>query len=73
MPQADDELREAWGHGTDAGDAEMRANQHLLDAGFIFVPMKWGYRAPPGYVLTERDWSALDYLVGEWDYAGLVL
>lgn len=73
MPQASDECRKAWGHGStdiSVSNAEQWAHEHLLASGFTFNPLRWSYTPPDGYAPTERDWSALEYLVTEWDYGG---
>lgn len=69
MPQASDELRAAWRHGEEGGgdDAAMK---HLREAGYILSP-SWEWEAPAGRVPTERDLSAIDYLIDEWDFGGL--
>lgn len=61
MPQATEELRAQW----PGGDTEAWA--HLAKSGFI--DDEGLIKAPSGYEPTERDYSAIDYLCQEWDYA----
>lgn len=73
MPSASEECRAAWGHGDispDEPSADLKAHDHLIAAGWRFNPRRWSYIPPAGYEPTERDWSAIEYLVTEWDYGG---
>ena len=58
MPQASEELREEWTY------------ESALDwiKGTFRWPGGW-IKARDGYVPTEKDLSAIDYLVCEWDFA----
>lgn len=67
MPQASDDLRAYWG-----GADDWPAMKHLEDAGFKLT-RGWQWVKPsPEYVLTGRDWRAVQFLMDEWDYGGLV-
>lgn len=69
MPQASDDLRAEWRHGQEGGGEEA-ACAHLKAAGYILSDA-WEWEAPAGRVPTERDLSAIDYMMDEWDYGGL--
>lgn len=61
MPQATEELREIWHQEGDG-----KALAHLAPN----FTHRWGVIQPRhGYVPTEQDYSAIDYLCQEWDYA----
>lgn len=65
MPQASDEQRAEWGISED------RAMRHLDERGFV-LGRDWYWRKPsPDYVMTAKDWSAIDFLCDEWDFGGL--
>lgn len=68
MPQADEELRAAWRHGEEGG-GDAAAMAHLRGAGFVLT-RQWTWRIPPGHTITDRDRSAMLYLVDEWDFGG---
>ena len=59
MPQASDELREKWKHPADAL-AQLNTN---------FTDTKGLLKCKVGYKPTEEDYSAIDYLCYEWDFA----
>lgn len=66
MPQATDELRAYWG-----GVDDTPAYEHLKRQGFI-DHHDWTWTKPsPDYVLSERDWNAIEFLIDEWDWGGL--
>lgn len=58
MPQATEELRAEW---TDETALHWLAGNFRWPDGMI--------RAKAGYVPTERDLSAIDYMCCEWDFA----
>ena len=58
MPQASEELRQQW---TDSDALHWLSGNFRWPGGFI--------KAKPGYVPTEKDMSAISYLVREWDFA----
>ena len=64
MPQATRELQETWDHDT---YMDKLAIDHLRKRGFTFS--KGLIVAPDGETPTEKDFSAIDYLCQEWDYA----
>jgi hypothetical protein len=64
MPSASPELQAEW-PGYDA-----EAIAHLKAAGFK-LNGNWTWKLPnPGYKLTDRDFSAIRYLIDEWDFGG---
>ena len=69
MPQASEELRAEWRHYEEGG-GDQAAEAHLRAAGYVLTP-SWEWEAPEGHTPTERDLSAIDYLIDEWDYGGL--
>jgi len=60
MPQASQEVLDAWPHGDSEALKLLRQN-FRNDAG-VFKAKKNGYRP------TEEEAAAIDYLVQEWDY-----
>lgn len=69
MPQATEELRKRW-HYNDNGKwpADKQAYDYLKDRGWGYDKGTW--RKPrTDYRPTEDEWSALEYLVQEWDEA----
>jgi hypothetical protein len=65
MPSAAPELQAQW----PGGDAE--ATAFLKSAGYRANP-DWTWARPkPGHEPTERERSAICYLIDEWDYGGL--
>ncbi|WP_155635561.1 hypothetical protein [Burkholderia territorii] len=58
MPQATEELREEW---TDTTALEWLAGNFRWPGGMI--------RARKGYVPTEKDMRAVQYMCEEWDFA----
>lgn len=67
MPNASAELRAEW-----LGSDE-QAIGHLRSAGYRLTS-QWGWLPPSsGGVPTERDMSAINYLIDEWDFDGLIL
>lgn len=67
MPQASDELRAEWD-----GPGGQKAARYLHDAGYrIDAEWRWVHRAV-GHEPTEREISAVRYLIDEWDYEGIV-
>lgn len=65
MPQASSKLRAAWpGH-------DEEAIAHLQIAGYK-LHADWTWTRPtPEHEPTERDRSAIRYLIDEWDFGGL--
>ncbi|RQP57999.1 hypothetical protein DF159_20870 [Burkholderia ubonensis] len=59
MPQASDELRDRWPDDS-AAFAQLRGNFRQTRGGII--------RPMPGYTPTDDDFSAIAYLIHEWDY-----
>lgn len=65
MPQASEELRNIW------GISEEKAINHLGISGFKLTKRYTWQHKDPNYKLTERDKSAMWFLICEWDFAGL--
>ena len=65
MPQASDELRKRW----DVGDGPVIA--YLKAKGFTLLPNYHWRKPSPDHEVTEAEWSAMDFLVEEWDFGGL--
>lgn len=66
MPQASEELREKWGID------EQKASKFLESHGFkLTKDCQW--QAPPEHTITEEEWSAIEFLIDEWDFGSLVL
>lgn len=65
MPQATEEQRAEWN-----GPSDETATKFLVDAGYRLTPA-WTWTPPVGHAPTEREWSAIDFLIDEWDFGGL--
>lgn len=49
------------------------AERYLSERGYALRP-DWHWDRPcPGFVMTERDWNAINYLIDEWKYGGLLV
>lgn len=65
MPQASDELRAEWNGPDDA-----TAIKFLTDAGYKLT-RGWEWLLPvPNHEPTEKEISAIQFLVDEWDFGG---
>jgi hypothetical protein len=66
MPSASPELRRQWpGH-------DREAILHLQAQGYR-LNERWAWVRPtPEHVVTDRDRSAIQYLIDEWDFDGLL-
>jgi hypothetical protein len=62
MPMASNELRRIWGVDTDLAFAQLKFGEHFTDDDGMITPMS-------GYVPTNIDHSAINFLCNEWDYA----
>lgn len=66
MPTASPELRAAWPEGDEQAISYLEAQGYTLTK-------QWEWIKPtPDHVITEREGSAIDYLVDEWDFGGVV-
>lgn len=66
MPQASEELRAMWPGGDD------QAMFYLHGRGYKYSFNEHTRRLPwPGFIVSDLDRSALDYLIWEWDFGGL--
>lgn len=65
MPQASDELRAEWPGGLEQAEAHLRAQGYRLER-------DWTWTRPSAILdPSDRDLSAITYLIDEWDYGGL--
>lgn len=69
MPSASDEDRLEWGGAQGIG--EDKAMGYLQDKGFVLNGWQWT-KPSSGYLVTEDDWGAINFLIDEWDFGGLV-
>jgi hypothetical protein len=70
MPQASAELQDEWRHGEDGGGDDL-AIQFLRAAGYV-LRRDWTWRRPqPPRNPTDKELSAVRYLMDEWDFDGL--
>jgi hypothetical protein len=65
MPQASEELRKEWNGPNDAD-----ALKFLKDAGYRLTG-QWTWVPPAGHNPTEKEFSAILFMINEWDYGGL--
>lgn len=63
MPQASEELRKRW-----RGPSEMYAMNYLRGRGYRLLLPAWEWLVPEGRIPTEREMSAAEFLVKEWDF-----
>lgn len=61
MPQASDELRARWGIAPERAMNALSPSRFENDNGLI--------RPKQGVIPTEEEYSAIDFLCDEWDYA----
>ena len=67
MPQASEELRARWD-----GPSDELAMAYLTARGFNCDNDYYVFVAPfPEEEMLEADWSAIDFMVNEWDYGGV--
>lgn len=67
MPQASEELRAEWD-----GPGDEKAIGYLQEAGYsVDAEWRWISRAI-GHEPTEKEISAIRFLIDEWDYGGIV-
>jgi hypothetical protein len=65
MPQASDEQRAEWGIDDAPVIAFLRTQGYELTR-------HWTWIAPtPNHVPSEKEWSAIYFLIDEWDFGGL--
>lgn len=69
MPQATEELRNEWRHHEEGG-GDQAAIWHLTHNGFRLND-DWTWTPLSGRPVTDKDRSAIRYLIDEWDYSGL--
>ena len=66
MPQARKELRDQFPNGLE------QAMKFLIDNGYVLT-IYWRWERPPGqYVPRDRELAAIEYLIQEWDFGGVV-
>lgn len=61
MPQASDELRAEWN-----GPSDETAKRFLRAKGFAWN-MDWTWSSPGGREPTDKEWSAITFMIHEWD------
>lgn len=64
MPQARPDLQAKFADDSEALDV-------LEGAGFVLLP-DWTWRGPEGRQPCIEELDAIEYLIEEWDYGGLV-
>ena len=62
MPAASDELRALWGFD--------KAISFLSEVGYQ-ITKRWSWACPFGHTPTDRERSAAQYLIDEWDFDGI--
>ena len=71
MPTASPELRAIWHDHPDGGD--FAAQAFLRERGFKLT-RGWQWIKPtPNHQITQEEMNAIDYLVYEWDFDGVVI
>lgn len=66
MPQASPELRAEW------PDGDGQAISFLEGRGYKLTK-QWEWIKPsPAHEVTPREWSAIDYLIHEWDFGDVI-
>lgn len=71
MPSGPPELHEKWCAAGDLG-GDGNAQKYLCDRGWTLLTT-WQWREPtPGYSPTPEEISAINYLMWEWDFGGIV-
>lgn len=66
MPQASERLRKLWPGGDTEAIAYLESRGYVLGKDF-----RW--TAPAGVTQpTARDWSAICYLIDEWDFGSVL-
>jgi hypothetical protein len=71
MPKASDELRKwkRWGRQGSVG--QQKPMTFLERQGYVLTE-RWGWRKPsPSHVVSAQEADAIQYLIHEWDFAGL--
>ena len=64
MPQAPDYLRDKW--GIDCGPVII----YLKARGFKLT-RDWWWIVPENYTPSDDEYSAIDFLIMEWDFGGI--
>lgn len=84
MPSASLELQQEWeqeaiarrgqpGHEPGHGDLPERAAvAYLEEQGYTEPRNGWLRKPSPDHNPTKKEWSAIYYLIYEWDFGGLV-
>lgn len=66
MPQASDEQRADWGIDSHPPQAYLRAAGYRLTGGWEWI------KPEPDHEPTNNEISAINFLIDEWDYGGLI-
>lgn len=75
MPSASLELQQEWQREADEqghGMPDHAARDYLRLGGYREVRNGYYAKPTPAYNPTKKEWSAIYYLIYEWDYGGLV-
>lgn len=76
MPSGPPELHEYWSNkDLNSLGADVNATRYLEKNGYVLTK-EWEWTHPTyKHVndLPEEDWSAISYLIMEWDYGGFTL
>ena len=65
MPQASADLQAEW------PGMDKEAIKYLQDRGWR-LNRRWQWIKPhPSHEPAEREWSAIEYLIDEWDFGGV--
>lgn len=73
MPSGPPELHKKWCEaGPYPGDGNLNAQDYLKRQGYR-LRKDWQWDKPTlDHQPTEEEWSALDYLVVEWDFGSII-
>lgn len=67
MPQATEEQRAEWN-----GPDDSTAMKYLEDAGYKLARSWCWIKPSPKHTPTEKEISAAQFLIDEWDYGGII-
>lgn len=68
MPQASSKLRKKWGW---PDNGTVKATTYLKKRGWALTK-RWTWMRLDGRTKpTKKEWSAMQYLIHEWDYGGI--
>jgi hypothetical protein len=71
MAPTSDQLRR-WRRWGEVGSTEQQKPMRFLERQGYTLSKGWGWHKPsPSHVVTTEEADAIQYLMDEWDYAGL--